>query len=108
MSTTRSTKGLPSSSGAHFVSTAQVRRDAGWLCFNEATAGSVWRMSPMAPRRTTRIRVRSLLPAADIVLQLARAQRVGRAQTQNRKAPQKLTEPIGSSRIGSYHVVYHA
>src|SRR5438132_3529209 len=56
----RSTNALPSSSGDHCGATAQVMCEPGRLCLRLATAGSVWRMSPIAPSRTTRIRAAGL------------------------------------------------
>src|SRR5271165_3217992 len=52
---TASTWGLPSRSGAHFGATIHVRRLSGKLRLRLATAGSVCRMSPMAPNRIAAI-----------------------------------------------------
>jgi len=50
----RSTKGLPSSSGAHLGSTTQLKVEPAKLCFRVATADRVWIMSPIDPSRTAR------------------------------------------------------
>src|SRR5690242_2182056 len=93
---TRSTNGLPSSNGVHCGSTNQVRSAFGWFCLSAATAGSVWRMSPMAPRRTTRIRLVGL-PSADMFLQFAHAARLVGFEMGVRLVPA----------VGDHHVVYY-
>src|SRR6266849_6348981 len=97
-------------SGAHCASMSQVRREPGKLCLSEATAGSAWITSPMAPKRTIRIRGPALLllTVLDMFAQTAGAKKIGRFFPYNFIWMEMAQQRHGCWSRSRHHVVYHA
>src|SRR5471030_1767891 len=104
----RSMKALPSSKCSHCGSTAQVRCDLGWLCLSEATAGRLLTMSPIAPSRTTRMRLLAGLPPLNMLPQLPGAALVGGFQAHQLGRFKRLDQAVQIAIVRGHHVVYHA
>src|ERR1035437_746040 len=65
-------------------------------------------MSPMAPSRTTRMRLLAGLAAVNMLHQLGGAARFSGFQAHKLRGFEGLNEPVQVTIIGSHHVVYHA
>ena len=107
-STTRSTNGFSSISGAQCGSITHVTLPPGRLCLSEDTAGSVCTMSPRAPSRTTRIRPLAGLPPLSIFDQAPRTPEIVGFQSQDLGRLELSDKAVKFVMVGSYHVVYHA